>query len=150
VDRQLRIERRLDLLDGLQQLRQAFEREELALQRNENRVRGRHRIDGEQVERRRTVDQHVAEVADAGELAGVQRRDRGAQTERAVARLAELELEAGQIHGRRRDRKPRHRGGDDGVAQRRFANQHVVGRDAGGCGGRCRGRSRRCPADRDR
>ena len=100
------------------------------MQRNENRVRGRHRIDGEQIERRRTVDQHVAEVADAGELAGVQRRDRGAQTECAVARLAELELEAGQIHGRRRDRKPRHRGGNDSVAQRRFADQHVVGRDA--------------------
>src|SRR6266568_4545586 len=70
------------------------------------------------------------DAAGAGELAGVQRRDRGAQTERAVARLAEFELEAGQIHGRRRDRKARHCGGDDSVAQRRFADQDVVGRDA--------------------
>ena len=95
VDAELGVERGLHLLDGLQKLRQAFEREELALQRHEDGVRRRHRVDGEQVERRRTVDQHVAEVADAGELAGVQRRDRGAQTERTVARLAELELKAG-------------------------------------------------------
>src|ERR1041385_8145671 len=36
----------------------------------------------------------VSRLSDAGELAGIQRRDRGAQTERAVARLAELELKA--------------------------------------------------------
>ncbi len=36
---ELRIERRLHLLDGLQQLRQTFEREELALQRHQDRVR---------------------------------------------------------------------------------------------------------------
>ena len=63
VDRQVRIERRPHLLDGLQQLRQAFEREELALQRHQDRVRRRHRVDGEQVERRRAVDQHVGVVA---------------------------------------------------------------------------------------
>src|SRR5215510_6496647 len=39
VDRQVRIERSLHLLHGLQQLRQTFEREELALQRHQDRIR---------------------------------------------------------------------------------------------------------------
>ena len=147
---ELGIERRLHLLDGLQQLRQAFEREELALQRHQDRVRRRHRVDGEQVERRRTIDQHIGEVAGAGELAGVERRERVAQPEGAVARLADFELEAGEIERRRRDRKPRHRG------RRRRRRAASLRRSArrrsrrGGCGGRCRARSRRCPADRDR
>ena len=42
--------------------------------------------------------------------------------------LADLELEAGQIHRRRRDVEARHRGLEHGVAQRRLAGQHVVGR----------------------
>ena len=63
----------LHLLDGLEQLRQAFEREELALQRHQDRVRRRHRVDGEQIERRRTVDQHVGEVGRA-RLPALQRR----------------------------------------------------------------------------
>ena len=41
---------------------------------------------------------------------------------------AEFEFEAGQIHGRGRDVQPRHRGRHHGVAQRRFADQHVIGR----------------------
>src|SRR5215475_5417839 len=53
VDRQIRIERGADLLDGLQKLRQTFEREELALQRHQDCIRRRHRIHGEQVERGR-------------------------------------------------------------------------------------------------
>ena len=72
-----------DLLDGLQQLRQAFEREELALQRHQDRIRRRHRIDGQQVERRRTVDQHVGVVV-SGVALVVESRERIAQPEGAV------------------------------------------------------------------
>ena len=42
------IELLLHLIDGLEKLRQTFQREELALQRHQNGVRGRHRVDGEQ------------------------------------------------------------------------------------------------------
>ena len=113
-------------LDGLQQLRQSFEREELALQRHENGVRRRHRVDGQQIERRRTVDQHVAEITRARRRR-VQGRERAAQAEGAVARLRDLKLEAGEIERRRRKMEARHRGRHDRVAQRRLADEDVVG-----------------------
>ena len=116
-----------DLLDGLQQLRQTFEREELALQRHQDRVRRRHRVHREQIERRRAVDQHIGVVV-LRRRVSVQRRDRVAQPESAAGRGAELELEAGEVHRRGRDMQPRHRGRHHRVAQRRFADQHVVGR----------------------
>ena len=40
-----------------------------------------------------------------------------AQTERAVARRAQFEFEAGKIHRGSRDMQPRHRGGHHSVAQ---------------------------------
>ncbi len=128
MDRELRVERLLDLLDGLEQLRQSFEREELALQRHQDRIRGRHRVDGEQVERRRTIDQHIG----VGDLAGrdlVELAERGAQPVRAIARMADLELEARQIHGGRRDVQMRDRGGEYSLAQRPLAGDEIVGRD---------------------
>ena len=67
VDRQVRIERRAHLLHRLQQLRQTFEREELALQRHQDRVGSRHRVDREEVERRRAIDQDIG-------VLGVRRR----------------------------------------------------------------------------
>ena len=118
---------RAHLLHRLQQLRQAFEREELALQRHQDRIRRRHRVDGEKIERRRTIDQHIGVIGVRRDV-GVQRRDRIAQPERAVARRSQFELEAGEIHGRGRDMQPRHRGRHHRVAQRRFADQHVIGR----------------------
>ena len=121
------IERRAHLLHRLQQLRQTFEREELALQRHQDRIRRRHRIDGEKIERRRAIDQHIGVVGVRRRVV-VQRGDRIAQAERAAGRRAEFELEAGQIHGRGRDVQPRHRGRHHGFAQRRFADQHVIGR----------------------
>ena len=128
VDGELRIERRLHLLDGLEQLRQTFEREELALQRHQDRVRRRHRVDGEQIERRRAIDQHVAVVGVRRRRCVFSARERVAQPEGAVARLADLELEAGEIQRRGRDVQPRHRGRNDRVAHRRLADQHVIGR----------------------
>jgi cellulose biosynthesis protein BcsQ len=55
-------------------------------------MRRSHRIDGQKIERRRTIDQHISEVVGAGNAARVQRRDRFAKAERAVARLADLKL----------------------------------------------------------
>ena len=100
----------------LSKLRQTFEREELALQRHQNGVRRRHGVDGEKIERRRTIDQHVSESCRLPTVfSGV---ERAAQAEGAVARLADLEFEAGEIERRRREMQARHGGRDDGVAQR--------------------------------
>ena len=123
----LGIERRAHLLDRLQQLRQTFEREELALQRDEDRIRRGHRVDRDEIERRRTIDQHIG-VGLLGGIAAVQHGERIAQAKRAIALGAELELEARQIHGRRGDVQPRHRRRQDRFAQPRLADQHVVGR----------------------
>ncbi len=119
----------LHLLDRLQQLRQAFEREELALQRHQDRIRCGHRIDREQIERRRAVDQHIGVVAIVSGIA-VQRGDRIAQTEGAAGGGAELKLEAGEIHGGGRDVQPRDCGRHHRFAQGCFADQHVIGRAA--------------------
>ena len=59
----------------------------------------------------------------------IERGDRIAQPERAILGRTEFKLESGQIHGGGRDMQPRHRGRHHGIAQRRFADQHVVGRD---------------------
>ncbi len=121
------IERRAHLLHRLQQLRQTLEREELALQRHQDRIGGGHRVDGEKIERRRTVDQHIGVIGVRRDV-GVQRGDRVAQPECAAGRRSQFELEARQIHGRRRDMQPRHRGRHHRFAQGRLADQHVIGR----------------------
>ena len=126
MDAEIGIERLLHLLDRLQQLRQTFEREELALQRNENGVRRRHRIHGEKIEGGRTIDQHIGVVA--RRVAAVERCDCIAEAEGAVARGRNLKLDPGQIHRRGGDMQTRHRRLQDRVAQLRFADQHVVGR----------------------
>ena len=102
------------LVTVLQQLRQTFEREELTLQRHQDRVRRRHGVDGEKVERRRAVDQHVAEIVALGDAAP-QRLERAAQPESTVARLADFELEAGEIERGGRDREARDRGRQHGI-----------------------------------
>ena len=120
------IERGFHALDRLQQLRQSFEREELALQRHQNRIRRRHGIDCEQVERRRTIDQHIGDVAGARRSA--QRRQRFPQSKRAIALLADFEFDAGEIERRRRDGEPRNGSRQHDVAQGRVADQQIVGR----------------------
>ena len=52
---------RAHLLDRLEKLAEALQREELALQRHQHRVGRRHRVDGQEVQRRRAIDQHIGE-----------------------------------------------------------------------------------------
>ncbi len=113
--------------DGLEQLRQPLEREELALQRHQNGVGRRHGVDGDDVERGWAVDQHVA-VAMRGVDGGVEAGQRGPQSESAVALLCNFELEARQIHGGGRDVQPRHRRFPDRLTERDRSDQDVVGR----------------------
>ncbi len=114
----------------LQQLRQTFEREELALQRHQDRVRRRHRIDGEQVERGRAVDQHVGVVGVRRDVVvqslrsrrAAGRRGRGvvpsssSRPERSMVEAAMCSRGTAVAH--------------HGIAQRRLADQDVVGRAA--------------------
>ena len=60
--------------------------------------------------------------------AAVEMDERIAQPEGAVTLVRDLELEAGEVHGRRDDVQPRHRGLEDGVADVDLAGEHVVGR----------------------
>ena len=56
-DAELGIEALLDALDRLQQLAQSFEREEFALQRHQQRIGRGQRIERQQAERRRAIDE---------------------------------------------------------------------------------------------
>ena len=56
-DRQLGIEAGADPLDRLQQLAEPLEREEFGLQRHQDRIGGDQRVDGQQAERGRAIDQ---------------------------------------------------------------------------------------------
>src|SRR5689334_22395994 len=56
-DRQLRIERAADPLNSLEKLAQTFQREELALERNEQVSRSDEGIDREKTKRRRAIDE---------------------------------------------------------------------------------------------
>jgi hypothetical protein len=62
--------------------------------------------------------------------AGVDVGERATQTEGAVARLADLKLEAGEVQRRWREEKLRHCRGDHRIAHRRGAGEHVIGRSA--------------------
>ena len=61
-----RVEIAPDQIDVAQQLAETLERVVLALNRNEDFVGGVEAIDGEQAERRGTVDQHVVVVIEHG------------------------------------------------------------------------------------
>ena len=84
--------------DGLEELRQSFEREELALQRHEDRVRRRHCVDGQKIERRRAIDQDVSVIC-LIRRRRLERRKRAAQTEGAVARLTDFKFKPRKIEG---------------------------------------------------
>ena len=85
-----RIECGLYLLNCFQELRQSLHSEEFALQRNKNRVRGGHRVDSEQIERRWTVDKNVGEVVCAH--ATIKLPKLVAQSKCTVALLADFKL----------------------------------------------------------
>ena len=77
----------------------AFEREVLAVERNQHRVGGDERVQREQSERRRRVDEDVVEV-------GAQRIEQTLQTTLAAVESDELDLGAGElaVGGKKRER----------------------------------------------
>ena len=112
VHLQHRVEAAAHPLDGPQQQAQAFEREELALQRDQHGVRRRQRVDGQQPKRRRAVDQDV--------VVGAAERGEGVTQAVGAARVADqLDFCRRQIHGRGHEIDLGHLGGQHGGVERR-------------------------------
>ncbi|KAG0759602.1 hypothetical protein G6F57_016170 [Rhizopus arrhizus] len=80
----------MDALDGVDQIGQAFQREVLALHRDDDAVGGGQSVERQQGQRRRAIDQH--EIVLAGN--GVQR---GLQLAFALVHLHKIDLGAGQL-----------------------------------------------------
>jgi hypothetical protein len=105
-------------LDRVEQVGQAFESEVFALHGNEHAVRGGERVNGEQAERRRTVDEHgVVAVAEFGEVI--------LEARFARQRVHELDLGGGEVGAAGQQVEAGFRL-DDRVLDRRFIEQHVA------------------------
>ena len=86
------IERGAHAAQRRDEIGQPFEREVLAVQRDEHGVGGDQRVQRQQAERRRTVD-------DDESIAGAQRVDERAQPALAIGQRNELDFGAGKIAG---------------------------------------------------
>ena len=98
------IEARADPLDRLQQLAESLQREEFALQRHEHRIGRDQRVERQQAERRRTIDQADVPVGVGAPSSAC------VEPMRAVLEVDQLDLGAGQVDRRRDDVEPRHLG----------------------------------------
>ena len=116
----------IDLLE----LRNAFQREELALHRHQHGIRRRHRVERQQVERRRAVDQDVVEALVGRACArwrATSADDRVAQPEGARSGIGQRRIEADQVGVGRHDVQARNRRRQRAFEQAGAAGQHVVG-----------------------
>ena len=105
---------RLDLLDRRQELGQTFEREKLALQRNEHAIARRQGIDRQQIERRRTIHQDIGDpIAVRQRAPAGQSVQRVAQPKIALLLIGNRQFHAQQIKGGRRNVQPWHGSGPD-------------------------------------
>uniref|UniRef100_A0A183BUV4 LigA n=1 Tax=Globodera pallida TaxID=36090 RepID=A0A183BUV4_GLOPA len=121
-DRQAGIEATADALDRAEQLAEPFEREELALERHEQRVRGNHGVDRQQPERRRAIDQdHVPALRI---VAG----DRRIEAVGARIELDQLDLRARQILRRRHDVEPGDLGGRGDIDEIDIGDEQIIAR----------------------
>ena len=124
VDKELRVEADPDLLDRAQELRQAFQRKEFALQRHEHGIGRGERIDGEQIERRRTIDEDVG-GGSRRILCRQHQRDGVAQPVMPPSGCHRFTLEGHEVDGGRHHRQSRHVGIDPRHGERHLAVQHV-------------------------
>jgi hypothetical protein len=132
LDLEPRIEVRAHLLEGLQQVRQAFERVILALHRDEHRIGGAQSVQRQEAERRRAVEQDEVVV-------GSDFRDRRLHLPERVGervleprlplrQVDELDLGAGQVAIRRHEVEPGRGRRDAHVGDLLLAEQHLVDR----------------------
>ena len=123
----MRVEVRLDHLDVVHQLRHALQGVVLALDGDQHLGRGNERVDRQQAQRRRAVDEHVVEVG------ALEFGQRVAQPVLAGHHADEFDLGAGQVDGGGHAeqqfvvRTPAQRG-----MQRDLPDQHLVGRRRSG------------------
>ena len=136
----------LDPVDRGHQVGEPLERVVLALQRHDHAIGGDQRIEREQPQRRRAIDEHVLVTDRVRDRA----RQRLTQALGAIGQIDELDLGAREIL-RRGDHIER---GDvglhDDVGQRRLADQRLVETALAPCAAGSPRRSRRCPAGRRR
>ena len=120
LDLQRRIEPLIDALDGIDQRAQAFQRVELALHRHDDRVRRGQRVQRQQRQCRRAVDQDEV-------VALAQRRQHGLEPLLAHVFAHQLDLDRGQVDIARQQVEALG-SADDDVAHRGFAQQHFAHR----------------------
>ena len=92
------VERRPDPVEGLHEFRDTFERQVLALHRNQDSVGRSQGVDRQETEGRGTVDEHVLEPF-------AHRRERFLEAELATRNIDELDFDPDQVPAGRRDRK---------------------------------------------
>lgn len=108
-----------DAIDGIHQARNTFEGEEFTLDRDENGVGCHERVECEEVERGRAVDEDVLIiVADAVEMV--------AQNGFAVVRIDQFEIDSDQVFVGRKEVEAFHLGFDYCVAYLLAVEEYVV------------------------
>jgi hypothetical protein len=117
-----RVDVLLDEADVVEQLTEPFEGVVLALDGDDELLRGRERVDREEPERGRTVEED--EVVGAG---GSKRLQRPAKPKLPGELADQLDLSAGQVDRRRDREQAPNPGGDDGILDRRpLVGQDVI------------------------
>ncbi len=107
--------------DGAHQLPQPFQRIIFALDRDQQCVGGRQRVDGQQAERRRAIDQKKIVVAQ-------RRLDRFAQQMLPVGHGDQLDLRADQVDRRRQDAQMGQLRRLNDLVDRLLSHEQIVGR----------------------
>ena len=97
----------------------SFQRKVLGLHGHDQRVGRSQYVEGEQVQRRRTVQNHQVVFC-------LNRRQRAAQTKCAIIGRGQLDVGAGQVLGAGQQREPIDLRGQDDLLRRGVAHQYVV------------------------
>ncbi len=150
-DREVLVQVRLDHLDGLDQLAEALERVVLGLDRDQHLDARDQRVQGEQAERRRAVDEDVVEAVSSASTDPVVRRQRlRSRLSRATTLTSSISAPARSIVAGTSEQVLDVRVLLDDFARsgsRRPARRTTTGSPAGA---RRRARWRRCPGGRGR
>ena len=123
-----RIETATHQIDRAHQLAKAFQRKELTLQGHQNRIGRRHGVDGQEIQRRRAINQYIG-IAIRARI-GAQGRESIAQLEGATSDLSQFHLNARQIGIRRHKMQAGQGGFNSGLQDGSLAQQDVID----GCG----------------
>ena len=113
-DVERRVERGADAAHRADEIGEAFEREVLAVQRNQDRVGGDERVQRQQAERRRAVDEDVVEVVARTRGRARSRSSRAGERHQLDFGAGEIAIRGNQlqaIDGGRNDERPRVGGG---------------------------------------